>query len=177
MLTKYDKWLEEIIKGPGAQYQVEIANELIPISRWYRECIRNGEAIEGVWMLLPALYAQVGKTNYRDESLTHLTNVLGKWPLAYRKMYQRNRTINLDGRQGKQLAGDEWVENHLAAPVKRYANAQTRGGKYSGPWDQWSQKIFYADRKKKGKEGKGGKKKKKGKKEKEKKKKGRTEKE
>jgi hypothetical protein len=40
-------------------------------------------------------------------------------------MYQRNRTINLDGRQGKQLAGDEWVEDHLAAPVKRYANAQT----------------------------------------------------
>jgi hypothetical protein len=33
-----------------------------------------------------------------------------------------------------------------------------RGGKYSGPWDQWSQKIFYAGRKKKGKEEKGGKK-------------------
>lgn len=127
LLTKYDKWLEEIIKGPGAKYQVEIANELIPISRWYRECVRNGngEAIEGVWMLLPALYAQVGKTNYRDESLSHLTKVIAKWPLAYRKMYQRNRTINLDGRQGKQLAGDEWVEDHLVAPVKRYANAQT----------------------------------------------------
>jgi hypothetical protein len=25
-----------------------------------------------------------------------------------------------------------------------------RGGKYSGPWDHWSQKIFYAGRKKKG---------------------------
>ena len=33
-----------------------------------------------------------------------------------------------------------------------------RGGKYSGPWDHWSQKIFYAGRKKKGKEEKGGKK-------------------
>jgi hypothetical protein len=41
-----------------------------------------------------------------------------------------------------------------------------RGGKYSGPWDHWSQKIFYAGRKKKGKEEKGGKKEKKGKKEK-----------
>ena len=127
LLTKYDKWLEEIIKGPKAKYQVEIANELIPISRWYRASVRNGngEAIEGVWMLLPALYAQVGETNYRDESLSHLTNVIAKWPLAYRKMYQRNRTINLDGRQGKQLAGDEWVEDHLVAHVKRYANAQT----------------------------------------------------
>jgi hypothetical protein len=36
-----------------------------------------------------------------------------------------------------------------------------RGGKYSGPWDHWSQKIFYAGRKKKGKEEKGGKKEKK----------------
>jgi hypothetical protein len=31
----------------------------------------------------------------------------------------------------------------------------------SGPWDHWSQKIFYAGRKKKGKEEKGGKKEKK----------------
>jgi hypothetical protein len=37
----------------------------------------------------------------------------------------------------------------------------SRGGKYSGPWDHWSQKIFYAGRKKKGKEEKGGKKEKK----------------
>ena len=33
-----------------------------------------------------------------------------------------------------------------------------QGWKYSGPWDQWYQKIFYAGRKKKGKEEKGGKK-------------------
>jgi hypothetical protein len=41
-----------------------------------------------------------------------------------------------------------------------------RGGKYSGPWDHWSQKMFYAGRKKKGKEEKGGKKEKKRKREK-----------
>jgi hypothetical protein len=32
---------------------------------------------------------------------------------------------------------------------------QVRGGKYSGPRDHWSQKIFYAGRKKKGREEKG----------------------
>ena len=36
-----------------------------------------------------------------------------------------------------------------------------RGGKYSRPQDHWSQKIFYAGRKKKGREEKGGKKEKK----------------
>jgi hypothetical protein len=45
----------------------------------------------------------------------------------------------------------------------------TRGGKYSGPQDHWSQKIFYAGRKKKGWEEKGGKKEKERKKRKEKK--------
>ena len=34
-----------------------------------------------------------------------------------------------------------------------------RGGKYSGPQDHWSQKFFYAGRKKKGREEKGEKKK------------------
>ena len=43
-----------------------------------------------------------------------------------------------------------------------------RGGKYSGPQDHWSQKIFYAGRKKKGREEKGGKKEKKRRKRKEK---------
>lgn len=127
LLEKWEEWLHSIKENPQANYQAEFANELIPISRWYRESVRNGngEAIEGVWMLCPALYAQVGKTNYRDESLTHLTNVLGKWPLAYRYMYQRNRTVNLDGKQGRQLAGDEWVEGHLVCPVKTYARAQS----------------------------------------------------
>ena len=64
-----------INENPQAKYQAEFANDLIPISRWYKESIRNGNgiAIEGVWMCCPALYAQVGKTNYRDESLAHLT--------------------------------------------------------------------------------------------------------
>ena len=40
-------------------------------------------------------------------------------------MYQRNRTVNLDGKQGRQLAGDERVEGNLVRPVKMYAKAQT----------------------------------------------------
>ena len=44
------------------------------------------------------------KTNYRDEAFTHTVNAIAKWPLAYRLMYQRNRTVSLDGKDGKQLA-------------------------------------------------------------------------
>ncbi|CAB4000437.1 Hypothetical predicted protein [Paramuricea clavata] len=40
-------------------------------------------------------------------------------------MYQRNKTVNLEGKQGKQLAGDEWVEDYLVRPVKQFTSAQS----------------------------------------------------
>ncbi len=67
----------------------------------------------------------MNKTNYRDEAFTHTVNAIAKWPLAYRLMYQQNRTVSLDGTQGKQLAGDEWVEDYLVRPVKQFASAQS----------------------------------------------------
>jgi hypothetical protein len=93
----------------------------MPLTRWYKESVRNGNglALEGVWMVCPALYSQMGKTNYRNEAFTHTVNAIAKWPLAYRLLYQRNRTVNLDGKQGRQLAGDEWVEDFLVRPVKQ----------------------------------------------------------
>ena len=76
-------------------------------------------------MLLPALFTAVEKTNYRDESFTQVVNSIAKWPLAYRKLYQQNRTINLDAKKGRHLAGDEWVEEFLVRPIKQYASAQS----------------------------------------------------
>ena len=76
-------------------------------------------------MICPALFSQMNKTNYRDEAFTHTVNAIAKWPLAYRLMYQQNRTVSLDGTQGKQLAGDEWVEDYLVRPVKQFASAQS----------------------------------------------------
>jgi hypothetical protein len=40
-------------------------------------------------------------------------------------MYQRNRTVSLDGKDGKQLAWDEWVEDYLVCPVRQFASAQS----------------------------------------------------
>ena len=58
-------------------------------------------AIEGVWMTLPALYIMVGKTSYKDEAFSQIVNSVAKWPVSYRKMFQMNRTINLDGKKGR----------------------------------------------------------------------------
>jgi hypothetical protein len=77
-------------------------------------------------MICPAIYTQAGKFTYRDESFSHIVNFSCKWPLAYRLMYRQNRTVNVEGRVGTQLAGDEWVEEHLVRPVKTYVKAQSR---------------------------------------------------
>ena len=44
--------------------------------------------------------------------------------LAYRLMYRQNRTVNVNWRAAKRLAGDEWVVDHLVRPDKMYAKAQ-----------------------------------------------------
>ena len=76
-------------------------------------------------MLCPALFCQVGKINYRDKAFTQIVNSIAKWPLAYRRLYQQNRTVNVSGNVGRQLAGDEWVEEYLVRPVKQFARAQS----------------------------------------------------
>lgn len=128
LLEKFEEWLADLEKSDEvARYHLQFTDELMPITRWYKESIRNGNgmAIEGVWMLCPGIYTQMGKTNYRDESFTQIVNTIAKWPLAYRMMYQQNRTVNLDNQQGKQLAGDEWVEDFLVRPVKQFTAAQS----------------------------------------------------
>ena len=59
---------------------------------------------------MSSLYCQMDKINYRDEAFTHTVNAIAKWPRAYPLVCQRNRTVNLEGKPGQQLAGDEWVE-------------------------------------------------------------------
>ena len=128
MLDRVEKWIIENEKSDQVfRYHSQAVNTLMPLTRWYKESVRygNGVALEGVWMICPALYCQMGKINYRDEAFTHTVNAIAKWPKAYRLMYQRNRTVNLEGKQGRQLAGDEWVEDFLVRPVKQFSSAQS----------------------------------------------------
>ena len=74
---------------------------------------------------MPCIVHQVGKTNYRDEAFNQIVNTIAKWPPAYQMMYRQNRTVNVSGKQGRQLAGDEWVEDYLVRPVKQFISAQS----------------------------------------------------
>ena len=52
-------------------------------------------------MLCLQLYAPPGKVNYRDKSFTMAVNAIAKWQLAYRKMYQQNRCVNVNGKKAE----------------------------------------------------------------------------
>ena len=128
LLERFNEWQHDNEKSDEVfKYHSQILNFLMPLTRWYKESVRygNGVALEGVWMICPALYSQMRKINYRDEAFIHTVNAIAKWPLAFRRMYQRNRTVNLDGNKGRQLAGDEWVEDFLVRPVKQFSYAQS----------------------------------------------------
>ena len=127
LLSRLSEWITSQSKDAVFKYHSTFVNDLMPITRWCKESTRygNGVSMEGVWMLCPPLYSQLGKTNYRDEAFTQCVNAVAHLPLAYRKMYQQNRSVNVDGKLGRQLAGDEWVEDFLVRPVKQFAQAQS----------------------------------------------------
>ena len=73
MLDRIQKWIIENEKSDQVfRYHSEAVNILMPLTRWYKESVRygNGVALEGVWMICPALYSQMGKINCRDEAFT-----------------------------------------------------------------------------------------------------------
>ena len=59
-----------------------------------------------------------------------LLDRIEKWMIENEKSDQdfctrETRTVNLNGKQGRQLAGDEWMEDFLVQPVKQFSFAQS----------------------------------------------------
>lgn len=69
LLDKYKQWWSVLDKDCHFHFHYQFVNDLMPITRWYKESIRygNGEAVEGVW-LCPQLYSTLNKVKYRDET-------------------------------------------------------------------------------------------------------------
>ena len=67
----------------------------------YKEFVRFGNdlAIERYSMICRTLYSQMGKIDNHNEAFTQAVNLTAKWPCAFRLMYQRNKTVNLDEKQ------------------------------------------------------------------------------
>ena len=114
---------------------------------------------KGHWVTDQIIFA-VFKVSRKDSRTRGLEDVIPATKHSFpnpEKFDQFVQVINVRGNHWITLSN---IRSHFDG-VYIYDSYVSRGGKYSGPWDHWSQKIFYAGRKKKGKEEKGGKKEKK----------------
>jgi hypothetical protein len=71
------------------------------------------------------LFCAMRKINYKDEIFNHIINFSVTWPLAIREMYRRNMSISMNGRQGHNVAIDEYVETAMVRPLKVYSKKHT----------------------------------------------------
>ena len=68
------------------------------------------------------MYAQLNFPNYFTECFINTVNLLGKWPLAFRKTVGLNCSVNVTGRQGCGLELDAFVEAEIVQPLKTYVS-------------------------------------------------------
>jgi hypothetical protein len=83
-----------------------------------------GRAREASYILQLPIYAQLNFRNYYSESFIHVTNFLGKWPLAFRNLLSNNCSINLSGRKGCGIELDAFVEAEIVQPLKVYMSGR-----------------------------------------------------
>ena len=113
LLSKLKEWVISNREDASFNYYFQMVSLFGPLQQMYRDAIRygNGLAREAVWMILQPLFAQSNKRNFHTEAMVHVVNFLFVWPLATRELLRRNCSISLNGKEGHNLALDEWVES------------------------------------------------------------------
>jgi len=76
LLKRFGEWISDHSTDDVFQYHSTFVNDLMPIARWCKESTRygNGISMEGMWMLCPPLYAQVGKTTVAHKGKTQINS-------------------------------------------------------------------------------------------------------
>ena len=67
-------------------------------------------------------YAQLNFPNYYTECFSRAVNLLGKWPLAFRKIVGQNCSVNITGKAGSGIEMDAFVEAEIVQPLKKYVS-------------------------------------------------------
>ncbi|KAJ7388429.1 SPT3 Dosage dependent suppressor of Ty-induced promoter mutations-like protein [Desmophyllum pertusum] len=73
----------------------------------------------------PGGFHYITNKNYFTETFAHVVNFLGKWPLAFRKLLQKNCGVNLSGNKGSAIELDAFVEAEIVQPLKTYVSGHT----------------------------------------------------
>lgn len=84
-----------------------------------------GQAREVCYILQLPTYAHLNFKNYFTETFAHVVNFLGKGPLAFRKLLQKNCAVNLSGKKGGAIELDAFVEAEIVQPLKIYVSGKS----------------------------------------------------
>ena len=123
MLSKFKEWSNSSSEDVAFKYYAQMFTLFGPLQQMYLYSIRFGQWLgrEASWMLMHPLFAQSNKRNYHTEAMVHIVNFVAAWPLALRELLRKNCSISLNGKEGYNLALDEWVESCVVQPMKNYA--------------------------------------------------------
>ena len=123
LLSKMKQWMSASCEDATFKYYSQMLSLFGPLQQMYANAVRygNGLAREAVWMIMQPLFAQSNKRNYHTEAMVHIVNFVAMWALATRELMRRNCSISLNGKEGHNLALDEWVESCIVQPLKKYS--------------------------------------------------------
>ena len=127
-LKSFKQWLSKCAEQDQSfAYTMKMIDLFAPLLEWMNDVIRNGLGTtrEAIWKILLPIFAQLQFRNYWTEALVHVVNFTAVWPVSFREMMKRNCSISLSGKEGHDLAMDEFVEKHLVKPLKSYVTGKS----------------------------------------------------
>jgi hypothetical protein len=98
-----------------------------PLLMAFHDSVRQGNAkiCEACWLTSLIMFCALNKKNYKDEAVSHIANFTALWREPIREMFRRNMSISIKGRQGHNLALDEFVETVMVRPLKMFSKHHT----------------------------------------------------
>ena len=127
LLNSFKLWLEKCGKDDEAhRYHQQMFTLFGPLLDMFVTSGKQGDGLlrETVWVLLLPIFAQLNFRNYWTEAFVHVSNFTSLWPLAFRRMIQKNMSVNMSGKQGHNIDLDEYVETYLVRPLKNYTTGK-----------------------------------------------------
>ena len=128
LVERFHAWVTESSRlDPTFKYRMETVLFFGPLRDWFYNCIRygNGRSREACYMLLLPMFGQLSKKNYFAETLVHIVNIIGAWPLVTRLILQHNCSVNVSGHENQNIAYDEFMETFVVRPLKSYVSGKT----------------------------------------------------
>ena len=123
LLNKFKEWIASRREDASFNYYSQMFNLFGPLQYLYEDAIKFGHGLgrEAAWMLMHPLFAQANKRNYHTEAMVYIINFVAAWPRATRELLRHNCSVSLNGKNGHNIALDEWVESCVVQPMKNYA--------------------------------------------------------